>query len=162
SDQEAVGIYQEEGSAGCQEPPADQRRREPEADLRWQVERLDVRDDEARQQAPQVVAILHLQRRGVPRSARPFGVPAPLASESLHHRGQSQWGQSQLNSGTVYSDPTKPANPCPSVRRREISSARTSHSSSSQWPETSSRKRGERTSRNRPPARSGRTSSRSR
>src|SRR5215208_555379 len=64
SHQEALAVHQAEGPAGCQEPPADQRRREPEADLRRQVQRLDVRDDEARQQAPEVVRRLRSATRG--------------------------------------------------------------------------------------------------
>src|SRR5215208_6857168 len=73
SHQEALAVHQAEGPAGCQEPPADQRRREPEADLRRQVQRLDVRDDEARQQAPQVVHGSISNEGACRSSARPLG-----------------------------------------------------------------------------------------
>src|SRR5215207_1806834 len=73
SHQEALAVHQAEGPAGCQEPPADQRRREPQADLRRQVQRLDVRDDEARQQAPQVAHGSISDEGACRSSARPLG-----------------------------------------------------------------------------------------
>ncbi|CAA9345146.1 MAG: SWIB/MDM2 domain-containing proteins, partial [uncultured Gemmatimonadaceae bacterium] len=52
--EEGVGVHPQEQPAGRAEQAADQRRRQPAQGVRRQEERLDVRDDEARQPAPEV------------------------------------------------------------------------------------------------------------
>ena len=54
SHQETVGLHQEERPAGQEEQAHDQRRRQAQGRLRGQRSSLDVRDDQAREQAPQI------------------------------------------------------------------------------------------------------------
>src|SRR5215208_6225238 len=59
SDQEAVGLHQEERSAGQEEQADDQVRRRVEAGIRRQGDRQHVRNDQARLQAPEIVDRRH-------------------------------------------------------------------------------------------------------
>ncbi|CAA9306633.1 MAG: SWIB/MDM2 domain-containing proteins, partial [uncultured Gemmatimonadaceae bacterium] len=52
--QEGLGVHPQEQPAGPGQQAADQRGRQPPQGVRRQEERLDVRDDEARQPAPQL------------------------------------------------------------------------------------------------------------
>src|SRR5690348_13524559 len=64
SDQEAVGLHPQERPPGREEPPHDQRRRQAESGVRRQGSGLDVRDDQARQQAREVELSPALQPGG--------------------------------------------------------------------------------------------------
>src|SRR5262249_5172337 len=57
-DQEALGLHPQERPTGREEPSHDQRRRQPQGGLRRQGSGLDVRDDQARQQASEVAPTL--------------------------------------------------------------------------------------------------------
>ena len=74
--QEALGVHQAERPAGHQESPRDQRRRQASSGLRRQVSGHDVRHDQARQQAPQLVARPTRPNRGTPAGAPFFVVSA--------------------------------------------------------------------------------------
>src|SRR4051812_12176917 len=55
--EKALGLYQEEWSAGQEEPPPDQRRRQAQGRVRWRGQREHVCDDEAGEQAPEISSL---------------------------------------------------------------------------------------------------------
>src|SRR5690242_15650121 len=70
SDEEDLGLHQEEQAAGQREQAAHQRRRQAACSVRGQEQGVDVRDDEARLDASQVARFAFRRARTFPRAKK--------------------------------------------------------------------------------------------